>query len=98
LANEPAAYAAAAKVLRAASAERVDVLALSCPVCEYTLGRRQGDIRAKHEGFGEVPTLYFTQLLALALGLPADQLGLKLNEAIAVSRLKASGLIDAAAL
>jgi heterodisulfide reductase subunit B len=93
LANEAAAFEAAAKILRAASADKVDVLALSCPVCEYNLGRRQGDIRAKHEGFGEVPTLYFTQLLALALGLPAEQLGLKFNEPVAVALLKDKKLV-----
>jgi heterodisulfide reductase subunit B len=96
LANEPAAFAAAAQILRAATKEQVDVLALSCPVCEYNLGRRQADIRAKHEGLGDVPTLYFTQLLALALGLPATELGLKLNERRAVALLETKGLLAAA--
>ena len=63
----------------------IEALALTCPVCEYNLGRRQSDIRASQEGLNEVPTFYFTQLLALALDLPSDKLGLNLNEKAAVS-------------
>jgi heterodisulfide reductase subunit B len=74
IANESAALEASASVLAAATRHRVELLATSCPVCEYNLGRR------RHEGVAEVPTLYFTQLLALALGLPSGTLGLELSE------------------
>jgi heterodisulfide reductase subunit B len=80
IANESAALEASAKILRSASRHEVEALAMSCPVCEYNLGRRQKDVRAKHEGIGAIPTFYFTQLLAVALGLPLRTLGLKYNE------------------
>lgn len=40
------------------------------------LGRCQGDIRAAHKGLPTIPTFYFTQLLAIALGLPPEEWGL----------------------
>ncbi len=79
IANETAALEASAKVLQGATDAKVDALATSCPVCEYNLGRRQDDVRASHESVGSIPTFYFTQLLAVALGLSQDDLGLKYN-------------------
>ncbi|MGD8440197.1 MAG: CoB--CoM heterodisulfide reductase iron-sulfur subunit B family protein [Holophagae bacterium] len=59
----------AAKVIAAANRSAADALILSCPLCEYNLGTRQGDVVAAHDGLDEVPTFYFTQLLGIALGL-----------------------------
>jgi heterodisulfide reductase subunit B len=95
LGNEGAALEASAKVLRSATETKVDALAMSCPVCEYNLGRRQGDIRDKHEGVGEIPTFYFTQLLAVALGLPEEDLGLKFNIPSSTELLKAKNYLAA---
>ena len=97
LANEGAALEASAKVLRAATEQKVDALAMSCPVCEYNLGRRQGDAKAAHEGVGDVPTFYFTQLLAVALGLPDSDLGLKYNIDASARLLRDKELIGATA-
>ena len=77
LGNENAAYEASARILTSVNESKIDALAMSCPVCEYNLGRRQGDVRG--EGIKEIPTFYFTQLLAVALGLPDEVLGLQYN-------------------
>ena len=95
LGNETAAYEASAKVLRSATDCKVDALAMSCPVCEYNLGRRQADVREKHEGVGEIPTFYFTQLLAVALGLPEEDLGLEHNIAPSQVLLKEKNYLAA---
>jgi heterodisulfide reductase subunit B2 len=95
LGNEGAALEASAKVLRSATETKVDALAMSCPVCEYNLGRRQGDIREKHEGVGDIPTFYFTQLLAVALGLPEEDLGLKFNIPSSAELLKSKNYLAA---
>ncbi len=96
LANETAAYAASARILKSAVDHEVDVMALSCPVCEYNLGRRQSDIRQAHgEISREMPTLYFTQLLAVALGVPREQLGLTLNEQAATALLEQRKYVEA---
>jgi heterodisulfide reductase subunit B len=41
-------------------------------MCEYNLGTRQPDVVAMGEKLEPVPTLYFTQLLGIALGLEPD--------------------------
>jgi heterodisulfide reductase subunit B2 len=88
LVHESAALEASATVVRGAAGQGAEVLITSCPVCEYNLGRRQDDARARSPELPKLPTLYFTQLLALALGLPEQSLGLKLNEPMATELLK----------
>jgi heterodisulfide reductase subunit B len=97
LANENAAFEASAKVLASATQHKVDALAMSCPVCEYNLGRRQADVRGTHEGINEIPTFYFTQLLAVALGLPEKELGLKYNVKSSEDLLRAKNYLSGAA-
>ena len=67
--NPEAAVETASKVVRSAEDQGADALILSCPLCEYNLGRRQGDIIQKHDDLKPLPTFYFTQLLAVALGV-----------------------------
>lgn len=97
VANENAALDASAAVLEAAAAHGADALALSCPLCEYNLGRRQEDIAERKGGsLRRLPTFYFTQLLAVALGLPREVLGLDLNEASSEELLRANGYLSEA--
>jgi len=96
LGSESAALEASARVLRGASVSKVEALATSCPVCEYNLGRRQLDVRTRFNEVNEIPTFYFTQLLAVALGLPLSDLGLKLNEKSSEALLRSRNLIAAA--
>lgn len=60
---------ASKNILGSAARRKGDVIALSCPLCDFNLGRRQFDIAAREPGFKKIPTVYFSQLLALALGL-----------------------------
>jgi heterodisulfide reductase subunit B len=62
----------AAKVIGSANRAGAEALVLSCPLCEYNLGSRQPEVVAMGEDLEEVPTLYFTQLLGIALGLEPD--------------------------
>jgi heterodisulfide reductase subunit B len=52
------------RILRAAAKHGAQVLATSCPLCQYNLDRAQG---GAGQGVG-LPVVYFTQLMALALG------------------------------
>ena len=79
LAHPEAGLQRAATVISSANRSGADALVLSCPLCEYNLGARQGDVIASSEGLAEVPTFYFTQLLAVALGLDAGTIRLELN-------------------
>jgi heterodisulfide reductase subunit B2 len=53
-----------------------DCLATVCPLCQFNLDGYHAAVKAQ---FGDqmVPTVYFTQLMGLAFGLPEKQLGLK---------------------
>jgi heterodisulfide reductase subunit B len=52
-----------------------DVIATVCPLCQFNLDGYHAPIEAKW-GPVRIPTVYFSQLMGLAFGLPAGQLGL----------------------
>jgi heterodisulfide reductase subunit B len=74
-----AALKTVATIVEDAGKHEADLMAMSCPLCEYNLGRRQEDALKDHEGMDSVPTVYFTQLLALALGLDPDATRFDMN-------------------
>ncbi len=51
-------------------------LSVACPMCQLNLDLRQRDAIKAHGELPETPALYVTQLVGLALGLSADDLGL----------------------
>lgn len=79
---------AAAKVLNTASTAGAEVLATSCPLCEFNLGKQQDELLAKEKITQQVPTLYFTQLLALALGVSPEQCHFELTNEKTVAFLE----------
>ena len=74
-----AALKTVATIVEDAGKQEADIMAMSCPLCEYNLGRRQEDALKDREDMDSVPTVYFTQLLALALGLDADATRFDMN-------------------
>jgi heterodisulfide reductase subunit B len=56
-----------------------DVVAVSCPLCAFNLDQRQKATVTKYPEFKHIPILYFTQLLAIALGCPEDSLRFDLH-------------------
>ncbi len=63
-------------ILAAAKADGADCLMVACPLCQGNLDLRQQAVeQASGTQFG-LPALYLTQLLGLAVGVPAGQLGL----------------------
>ncbi|MEW6073838.1 MAG: heterodisulfide reductase-related iron-sulfur binding cluster [Planctomycetota bacterium] len=78
--GSPAASLARAQtVVAAAVAAGADALVLSCPLCDHNLGRQQLSFPATNGGPPRLPVLYFSQLLALALGIDAAGCGLDRN-------------------
>ena len=53
-----------------------ECIVVACPLCQINLDLRQADVRKKHGELPELPVLYLTQLLGLALGLSAEEVGL----------------------
>lgn len=90
--NPEIAYRASHKILQSAKQRGAELLVSSCPLCEYNLGLRQSDLSGFFPGFEVIPTLYFTQLLAIAFGLGVDVLNLGLNEKMSGEFLKEKNL------
>jgi len=58
----------------------VDGLVVSCPSCKIMFGAKQEAAGTIVGEKFEIPVLYYTQLLGLALGLKEENLGLQLNQ------------------
>lgn len=56
-----------------------DVLVVNCPACFQQFDTRQRDLSKKYEKEYNIPVLYITELLALAMGATADEIGLKFH-------------------
>jgi heterodisulfide reductase subunit B len=65
-----------------------EALALSCPLCEFNLSKNQKAFLQEKSITRIIPTFYFTQLLAIALGLNQEACRFELNDAAAVTLLK----------
>jgi heterodisulfide reductase subunit B len=64
------------KLLSMARQAGAQCIAVACPLCQVNLDLRQADAAAAYGELPETPVMYITQLLGLALGLSAKELGL----------------------
>ena len=71
-----------------------DAIVLSCPLCRYNLDQRGKDAESLYEGYKQIPTFYYTQLIALALGLDPGPLGLEEHAVDPLPLLKAKGVVE----
>ena len=70
------------KLLSMARQAGAQCVVVACPLCQLNLDLRQADAVKASDDFPATPVLYITQLLGLALGIPAKELGL---DALSVS-------------
>ncbi len=94
LGNPDAALKVSYDILSDAASRNADALVLACPLCDYNLGRRQDAMLEKYEGAKEVPIFYFTQLLAVALGVDPEVCHFELNRQSSLELLKTKNLIE----
>ena len=94
LGNPDAAMAASSVILEDAIKVKADALAMSCPLCEFNLGKKQGLLVEENRIAKAVPSFYFTQLLALALGVDPKDCHLELNTKESVALLKSKGIVE----
>jgi len=80
-------------ILNSASSHGAEALVLTCPLCDYNLGRGQKELVKKGSGLREMPLFYFTQLLVLALGLDPELCHFDLNYGSPESLLKEKNLL-----
>jgi heterodisulfide reductase subunit B2 len=64
-------------LLLCAEQDHADCIAVTCPLCQINLDAYQTAINREYGKDFQLPILYFTQLLGMALGLPSERLGLK---------------------
>lgn len=63
-------------ILQTAKDAGADCLVVACPLCQSNLDLRQREIEKKYNTKFNLPILYFTQLLGLALSIDPKKLGL----------------------
>jgi heterodisulfide reductase subunit B len=67
-----------AKQLHRAKAVETDCIIVGCPFCHLMLDMYQRDIEKQEGEYFNIPTLYFTQLMGLAMNIEEKALGLDL--------------------
>lgn len=80
-------------ILSFALRQGAEAIVLSCPLCSFNLGHKQSELKQKYSGFEGIPIIYFTQLLALALGVDPEVCQFNLNFGEAQALLRGKGLI-----
>lgn len=80
-------------ILSSAVRRKADAIVLTCPLCDANLGQTQKDFIRKRSDFSGIPILYFTQLLALALGLDPEVCRFELNYVDPRPLLESKGLL-----
>jgi heterodisulfide reductase subunit B len=93
LGNPEAALKVSHDILSDATAHGAEALALTCPLCDYNMSKRQDKMLQQYEGAKEVPIYYFTQLMAIAMGIPIEECHFELNRESSVQLLKAKNLV-----
>jgi heterodisulfide reductase subunit B len=81
------------QILTAAQSRGAEIVSVSCPLCAFNLDHRQKETAKKYSGFKSIPILYFTQLLAIAMGCREKDLRLDLHYVNPGPLLKEKGLI-----
>jgi heterodisulfide reductase subunit B len=62
-------------LLKTAADYEADVIVTLCPMCQFNLDAYQDAINKKFGTNFNIPILYFTQLIGLAMGIPTSELG-----------------------
>jgi heterodisulfide reductase subunit B2 len=66
------------KILDDAKTNGANVVAVACPMCHSNLDMRQLEIK-KHSTHENIPILYLTELIGLAMGIEPKKLGINLH-------------------
>jgi heterodisulfide reductase subunit B len=69
------AYKLIHRLVEAADQYHADVMATLCPMCQMNVDAYQGEMNRHYHTDVEMPIIFFTQLVGLALGLEPGQLG-----------------------
>lgn len=81
-----------ARILRAAKHLGADCIAVACPLCQSNLDQRQREIGRELGEAVDMPILYFSQLLGLALGYTSSEMMIDRSLTDARPLLRAKGI------
>ncbi len=81
------------RLIREATWRGADALVVVCQLCQANLDMRQGEIGKRDNTKYNLPIIYFTQIMGLALGLDPRALGLNHHLVDPLPMLKKKGLI-----
>jgi heterodisulfide reductase subunit B len=96
LSNPDAAYNNIYKIISGAATRGAEAIASSCPLCEYSLGKRQKQAAQKHGDENmTLPSFYFTQLMAIALGVDEKECHFEIGHEKSRGLLASKNLIGA---
>lgn len=80
------------EIIDSAKRRGAELLVTACPLCQFNLEERQGEMAKGEQGFKGLPVLYFTQLLALCLGGSAQAMDVSRHHTDPRPVLRARGL------
>jgi len=63
-------------LLNEARNRRANIIVTACPLCQFNLECYQNDINKKFGDDIEIPVMYFSQLMGMALGIPMKEIGM----------------------
>ena len=71
-----------------------DAIMLSCPLCRFNLDVRGKEAEKIYNNYKQLPVYYYTQLIAVALGLDPKVYGFEDNEVDPILLLKKKGIFE----
>jgi len=72
------------RILSSARRSGADVVITSCPLCQYNLQKTQSELKETIPTFEEMPVIYFTQLMAVALEVDSGEIPSPLLAGLAI--------------
>ena len=82
------------EILSSAMRRGAEALVLTCPLCHFNLGQRQSELMQRYSDFKGMPLFYFTQLLAISLGIDPGVCHFELDYGVPLSLLKSKNLVS----
>ncbi|MCG8532428.1 MAG: CoB--CoM heterodisulfide reductase iron-sulfur subunit B family protein [Desulfovibrionales bacterium] len=81
------------RLLDVADSLKAEMIVTACPLCQMNLDLRQKQVNRANKTDYDIPVVYFTQLLGLALGCTAEEVGLSKLVVDPTPRLHFAGVI-----
>jgi heterodisulfide reductase subunit B len=79
-------------IFQMASDAGADCILVACPLCHSNLDMREAQVNKRYKAKFDLPILYFTQLIGLALGMEAKELALNKHVVSTRNLLRAKAL------